>query len=353
MVTVKNNIIKFWAGILLAQFVLFYFASRTEAVISFFSSFFEWQKRWHQNLFSSTNFSSGDILYIILVLVSVFLIWKIISSKNRIKYTVNLLILLNCFYFLYQIFWGMLYFQKPLTEKLPEKEPTLEEAKILTEKYLAICINDREKVNENGKGVFRITNIADIETQIIEAQESLPYEFGSKKTVGINSVKPSLFSKLMSYTGILGYYNPFTAEAQYNTEIPSTYIPVTIAHESAHQLGYAKEQEASFIGYLIGRASSNPEIRYSTNYFVLKQLLRATYPQDEDFEEKILKKFSPKMQADRKFEKDFAEKHQSFLDTVFEYSNDFFLKLNHQEGSITYSYFIDLMIRYERIHPNK
>ena len=49
--------------------------------------------------------------------------------------------------------------------------------------------------------------------------------------------------------GYAGYLNPFTLEAQVNMLgcQKSTY-PITIAHEMAHQLGYAAENEANFIG---------------------------------------------------------------------------------------------------------
>jgi Zn-dependent peptidase ImmA (M78 family) len=57
----------------------------------------------------------------------------------------------------------------------------------------------------------------------------------------------------MNKTGILGYYNPFTAESQYNPNIPATQLPFTLAHEMSHQLGYAREQEASFIAYLYSK----------------------------------------------------------------------------------------------------
>ncbi|WP_376785804.1 hypothetical protein [Kaistella carnis] len=41
------------------------------------------------------------------------------------------------------------------------------------------------------------------------------------------------------------------------------------------------------------------------------------------------------------------KKHEGLLEVLFGYTNDLFLKSNQQEGSITYSYFIDLLLRYE------
>ena len=42
------------------------------------------------------------------------------------------------------------------------------------------------------------------------------------------------------------------------------------------------------------------------------------------------------------------EKNDSFITEIFYFTNDIFLKSNQQEGSVTYSYFIDLLVLYER-----
>ena len=54
------------------------------------------------------------------------------------------------------------------------------------------------------------------------------------------------------------------------------------------------------------------------------------------------------MKRDRQREKDFITQNQGLLNDLFSIANDLFLKSNQQEGSVTYSYFIDLLVRYER-----
>lgn len=152
----------------------------------------------------------------------------------------------------------------------------------------------------------------------------------------------------MNFTGILGYYNPFTAESQYNAELPHTFIPFTSAHESSHQLGFAREQEANFIGYLIGVNAKNNDLRYSTEYFTLKSLLRFIVEEDPEFVKNILSQYSPAMKRDRRYERSFIFRHQGWLDDFFGFTNNLFLKSNQQEGAVTYSYFIDLLLNYEK-----
>lgn len=342
-----SNKNKFWAGILLAQFVLFYIFSKSKIMVSLFDHFFEIQKKTHQLLFSWIPFSVGDILYIILGIVIVYIIINLFRNKERGKVVHQFLVLFNVIYFLYQIFWGMLYFQKPLIEKLPKKEISSNEVKKLSLKYLNLCIELRKKVTEDKNGVFKINKIEAIKEEILENQNQLPIWLTQKKGSNVVSIKPSLFGEMMNYSGILGYYNPFTAEAQYNPNLPSSYIPFTMAHESAHQIGFAREQEANFIAYLIGKNSDNIELNYSTHYFVLKSLLNYLEEKDPDFVTSVLQKYPPGMQKDRNYERKYVIEHQGWLDLFFGFTNDIFLKSNQQEGSITYSYFIHLLVRFE------
>lgn len=299
-------------------------------------------------LFSQVPFSVGDVFYIALGIVLLYFILKISNKKSRKIFLLRLLIVVNILYFTYQLFWGMLYFQKPLIENLPKGAITLAETKALTLKYLVLCKESRQLVKEDKNGVFMMTDLKKMKNDILQNQKNLQTLEGHKKGENINAFKPSLFEGVISYSGILGYYNPFTAEAQYNAELPSTYLPFTLAHESMHQLGFAREQEANFTAYLIGKNATNLELKYSTEYFVLKSLLNSLSEKNPEFVKLVIQNYSPEMKRDRSADKAFANKHKGILDMIFEYTNDLFLKSNQQEGSVTYSYFVDLLIRYER-----
>jgi hypothetical protein len=75
--------------------------------------------------------------------------------------------------------------------------------------------------------------------------------------------KPVYFSGLMSRLGVSGIYSPFTGEPNYNTLQPDCDLPFAVAHEMAHQRGFAREDEANFIAFLVCARSSNPYVRYS------------------------------------------------------------------------------------------
>ena len=171
----KNKSIKrklrFWAGVWFAQILLFYIFSKISSAVCLFESFYEWKKDFFGFVFSKLGFSAGDVLYFMLGLGLLFSLVKIFQKKSRKKYTLKLLISWNVFYFVYQCFWGMLYFQQPIISKLSEKPPTEEEIKSLAVKYLNRCLHSRNRVKEG-----RQRSIYDREHQGNRAGNSLPAE---------------------------------------------------------------------------------------------------------------------------------------------------------------------------------
>lgn len=318
-------------------------------MISLFEQFFELQKALHQRLFSWLPFSVGDLIYVLLGITLLYSLIGLFKKKKRNSSIIRILIIVNAFYFTYQIFWGLLYFQTPIIKKLSSQEkPEIEKAKRIALQYLEKCKTTRQSVHEDHNGIFIVTDLKSVQQEILNQQAKLPPNISDKKATNILSIKHSLFKNVMSYTGILGYYNPFTAEAQYNSELPATFVPFTTAHESAHQLGFAREQEANFVGYLMGVHSYNLDLRYSTEYFTLKSLLRFIVDEDPEFVKSVIKNYSPAMKRDRAYERNFILRHQGWLDDFFGFTNNIFLKSNQQEGSVTYSYFIDLLLNYKK-----
>jgi hypothetical protein len=88
------------------------------------------------------------------------------------------------------------------------------------------------------------------------------------------SVKKAIFPTLGDYVGFLAFYQPITAEAIVRADLPMVTQPYTIAHEMAHQLGYASETEANFIAFVVATEADEPMLKYS----MLLQMF--TYAQD-------------------------------------------------------------------------
>lgn len=341
--------IKIWAGILFAQFILFFLASKNKYFVDKILLLFFNKKKLTETLFSNIHFSFGDLFYIILLTGALITLTACFHQKLRHKAALAILIVFNVFYCSYQLTWGVLYSKEPISEKLPKTKITDEEVKKLAIHYILLTNKTRSLLPENKNGIFKIKNIDALKREIIIKQNNIPKEFQTTQTNSVVNLKQSLFSKIMNYSGILGYYNPFTGEAQYNKEIPDTYLPFTLAHESAHQLGFAREQEANFIGFLICENTSDQEIKYSAYLYTSKSLLHYIDKKDKIFAKKAFKLFSNQVKKDFKNEKNYDRISQGFISEIFRRTNDIFLKYNQQDGIISYSYFIHLLMQYHKL----
>ncbi len=88
------------------------------------------------------------------------------------------------------------------------------------------------------------------------------------------------FSGFFSQQKMMGYYFPFSMEANYNTKMYVTNMPATMCHELSHVKGFIQEDEANFIAYLACIGSEDVFFQYSGYLSVL-------YYVDNDYYEAI------------------------------------------------------------------
>lgn len=286
---------------------------------------------------SRLEFSAGDVLYTFTALCILILLGGMFFRSARVKSFCWLLILWSVFFPIYQLVWGLQYNRELFS--ISEKNYPDFEVKKLTAKILFECKQLREKVPENRNGVFADERKANADFPFSESDKSAAHYGGG--------TKPSLYSAAMSYTGILGYYNPFTGEAQYNHYLPATQLTFTIAHERCHQKGATKEYDANALAYFKLKKSKNPQDQYAAKYFFLKSLLYYFTQKDPEFADSIRQNYSEGMKRDAAFEKKFFLEHESVLNTVFGTLNDLFLKLNGEAGQISYQYSTKIIMDYE------
>lgn len=86
--------------------------------------------------------------------------------------------------------------------------------------------------------------------------------------------KPLKASGFFSQQYIMGYYFPFSMEANYNDIMCEINMPSTFCHELSHLKGFIREDEANFIGYLACVDSKDDFFRYSAYLSVINYLER-------------------------------------------------------------------------------
>ena len=90
---------------------------------------------------------------------------------------------------------------------------------------------------------------------------------------------PKIFrmSKFFSQQYMMGYYFPFSMEANYNGMMYLSNMPPTICHELSHIKGFMFEDDANFIGYLACVTSEDPFFQYCGYISVIDYLNNDLY----------------------------------------------------------------------------
>jgi hypothetical protein len=161
------------------------------------------------------------------------------------------------------------------------------------------------------------------------------------------SVKPSIYSYAGNYLGFTGYYNPFSGEAQVNTTVPLFVRPFTTCHEIGHQLGYAKENEANFAGYLSASASTDTSFLYSVYFDMFLYAAQYLYFSDSMALKQIKRQLSPGVVKDREELSQFLIRYSTPVEKVIDRLYSKYLMANEQpEGKLSYNEVVAMLIAY-------
>ncbi|MBK5270153.1 MAG: DUF3810 domain-containing protein [Bacteroidia bacterium] len=305
-------------------------------------------------LFGWIPFSIGDIFYgflVIIILYKTFQFFKTIFKRKftRQYFITGLQQLIFFFLFVYVSFnllWGLNYNRMGIAYqlKLDVKEYSLADLDTLTtvledrvNKY-AVLVSKAQKDSLNKKRRL-FTNSLNAYKYAVKQYPFLKYS--------PRSIKPSLYSYLGNYLGFQGYYNPFSGEGQVNTTIPHFLEPFVTAHEMAHQLGYGKENEANFVGFLACRSYPSNVFRYSVYFDFYKYAVGEIYRIDTVMAESFQQKLHPQVLADIKEYQDFYRKYKNPIEPIIMWGYGHFLKANNQpSGTRSYNRVVAWLIAY-------
>jgi hypothetical protein len=308
-------------------------------------------------VFSLFPFSAAELLiYSILIFVPFIVIvyfirfiLKKISGVRLLRMIITLCmvfgILFNAFYFQ----WGFNYSRPTLGSLLglntrPRPEGELEElCYMLADRAIVL----RDQVNEDENGIFYLPEgYREHFLRIPEAYRKLGSNipFFSQKVYPAKSV---LNSKGLSYSGISGIYIPFTAEPNVNIDQPPLLLLSSAAHESAHFIGVAREDEANFVAYLACIQSDDPAIEYSGIMLALVNAGNKLNSVDHDAYTELRKYYSEGMTRDISDYKAYWADFEGPVEEAASNLNDSYLKFNGQEDGVkSYGAMVDLLLAY-------
>lgn len=310
-----------------------------------------------RNLFGIVPFSVAEwLLYALVVgipvLVLTMLVRTVLKRVSWLRFTRFLITLLiigciafNGFYFL----WGFNYSRPGLAYRLglDVHERPVEELTALCYALSREANALRGQVPEDARGVFMLPD--GIQSSFDNIPEAYRALHRTLPQIGANAARPKTvtLSTGLSWAGISGIYIPFTAEPNVNVDQPALLIPSSAAHESAHGLGIAREDEANFAAYLACMTSDDTAMRYSGVMLALIHSGNQLYKADRDTYAALYQTYSAGIQRDLLDYDAYWTAFEGPVEETMTKVNDGYLKYNQQESGVrSYGEMVDLLLAY-------
>ena len=242
--------------------------------------------------------------------------------------------------------WGLLYFREPLSTRmgLPVEARSVDELAALTDLLAAHAVALRETVEEDGDGVFT----ADTEAQFAQLPAAYAALAAADDTFAgtVTRVKRVTWSTGLSRLGISGIYIGLTAESNVNVDQPPLLLLHAAAHEMAHQLGLASEDEAEFTAFLACMRAPEPAIRYSAVMLALIRCGNALHGADaERYYAIVDARYSDGMRRDLADYNAYWDAFEGPAQEIATDMNDGYLKHNAQVSGVkSYGESIDMLL---------
>ena len=331
--------------------ILSFFPAAVERYYS--TGIYVYLSRLQRLLFGWLPFSVGDLIYLFVAIWLVVALVRMIRTFIRREagwtwfrsFAGRALFAFLWVYVLFNGLWGLNYDRRGITYQLKLKVRPYTTAELKT------------LVSALGARLTELDSVARLQRPELDQRRNLfsgavvAYDSLAVKDPRFGypfaSVKSSLFSYIGLYIGYSGYYNPFTGEAQVNTrQLPFTQ-PYTTCHEMGHQLGYARENEANFAGYLAARSSPDPVFRYSVYFDMWMYATGELYTRDSAFVKSQVARLPPDVRQDFRDLRAFYRKYANPLETRVWQIYGGYLRANRQpKGIVTYTEVTAWLIAY-------
>ncbi len=295
-------------------------------------------------------FSLGDLLYIAagLWVIRQVLVWvgkirrKEMSWPTAQRMISNYIQVFLWIYVVFNVLWGLNYNRTGIAGQLGLDLKDSSSAELRTLSRILIYKTNEWRPADPNAGYERSAASA------VQAYEAVleKYPFLNPAPP---SLKSSLFGVVGNYLGYSGYYNPFSGEGQVNMRVPGFLVPFVVCHEMAHQAGYAKENEANFVGFLAARESADSATRYSTYFNLFLYANRELSYLDSSAAADNIKALTPAVREDIKKYRAYLRQYDSPLGTAVDVLYSQYLKLNEQPaGQRSYNQVVIWLMAYYR-----
>lgn len=275
---------------------------------------------------------------IVVVAAAAAAVWAVRARRLRSwRYAASRLLLMAGLAGLwFQLGWGLNYRRMPIAESLQLHPPR--DAAALERFALAAAERARASAGDLPRGdrysASRV--VAELAPAFARVQQRLGLPVSARP----GRPKHSLFDPYFRWAAIDGVTNPLVPEIMLVSNLTPAEVHATVAHEWAHLAGYASEDEASFVGWLIC-LEADGAARYSGWLFALLKAAGASPAEAPEW----LHRGGPEVIADiRAIQARYLASSKAVREAASA-TYDQFLRANRVEGGIeSYDAVLQLML---------
>jgi len=160
------------------------------------------------------------------------------------------------------------------------------------------------------------------------------------------------FPELMSWLGLAGICIPHTGEPLVNGGPGDWQLPFTAAHEAAHLRGWAREDEANYLAFLVLSGDPDPALAYSawgSALLYVAGALEASGALGQQAWARVLSTVDPGVRDDWRGSFAYWDRFRGPAMEAARAVNDVYLKTQGQsDGVKSYGRMVDLLLAWHR-----
>ncbi len=248
----------------------------------------------------------------------------------------------------FYLVWGCNYFRLPLVKQLQL------DAENLTPDSLALRENLLWSITMTNAAWREIPawDLKSLNEEIEKSYRPVCATLQIALMPGQRRPKFLLFPGWFNYTLTSGMFGPFFHEIHLNSELLPVELPFVLAHEKAHQMGFAREAEANFLAALACWMSADSAVQYSGSFAVLGHF----WSQAAGFSDRdtLRESIRPEVLADFAAVRQRYQKYRGAVSDFSHKSYDVYLRVNRVEGGTkNYNEVTDLIMRWRAWKTSK
>ncbi|MBR2676492.1 MAG: DUF3810 domain-containing protein [Solobacterium sp.] len=341
----KNDVIRLTAAVFLvlldgtAMILFLHFPD------FFFPAYRNFSKQWIFFLSRMVSFCPGavwDFLLPFLILAVILtLIHTIRNHKRFFAWFTSLLLIVSVLLSEAVLGWMLNHYAPPLAEELGY-DVQMYETEVLYEAcefYLQKASDYALRMDRDIEGHLLRSDFNALAQEAGSIYEDLGKQYPVLQGSNLPVKKLTVVGEYLMYNGIIGMFMPLSGEAGVPLSVPSAPMPYTMAHEAAHRLGIASEEEANFAAFLACVQSDDIRFLYSGYYSAFAYCYSSLYSVQPEqclqLKEQYLETEGGRLLfLDRSDTRSVYDSYDSPLQEVSDHINDTYLKTFSEESGI-------------------